>query len=277
MPSRARGDFPTKGPRDKDKDRSKRPRAHSAHVAAPRPGEEYKRQRREELQRLMAQSTCRKCNKPGHWARECPGDKGPREQRGTPHQSLVTQPGQAELSADAWQAFYEDLLSRQLEEPQERPQRVKKGRSQARVHFGESREANSGAPERIHSGFMVGSGEPGSGDPKRVLGTLGRGTHEVQADPQKLALWSSAELQRAVIVDVGCIRSVTGTMWMEETLQRLQSRGLPYRIHREADKFKFGDGEVQTSQYSVTFLAGFQEKVCWLRFSVVPGNCPPRF
>ena len=88
-------------------------------------------------------------------------------------------------------------------------------------------------------------------------------------------LWCVKELATAVILDIGCLKSVAGTTWMNQLLHTWQRKGWWFKVFKEKEVFRFGSGDTLTSQYGVQFQATFAGKEVILGFSVVKGECPP--
>ena len=91
--------------------------------------------------------------------------------------------------------------------------------------------------------------------------------------------WAMDELvtqsQSKMIVDLGCMKTVAGTTWINRVVKKWRQRGHFLKVTPEEEQFRFGDGQVVTSQFSVMLevtLAGIHGV---LRVSVVQGNCPP--
>eukprot|EP00913_Durusdinium_trenchii_P012521 g11757.t1 len=78
-----------------------------------------------------------------------------------------------------------------------------------------------------------------------------------------------------MIVDLGCMRTVAGTTWVNRVVQKWKRLKRYLKVVPEGEKFRFGDGQVVDSQFAVILevdIAGIQ---ALLRISVVHGNCPP--
>ena len=87
--------------------------------------------------------------------------------------------------------------------------------------------------------------------------------------------WCMQELVNKVILDIGCMKSVVGTRWMNSVVRRWREEGRWYKVVRESELFRFGNGTTLRSCYAVAFEATFARKHVILRFSVVAGDCPP--
>ncbi|CAE7431039.1 FV3-083R [Symbiodinium necroappetens] len=87
--------------------------------------------------------------------------------------------------------------------------------------------------------------------------------------------WCMQELVNKVILDIGCMKSVVGTRWMNSVVRRWREEGRWYKVVRESELFCFGNGTTLRSCYAVAFEATFARKHVILRFSVVAGDCPP--
>ena len=69
------------------------------------------------------------------------------------------------------------------------------------------------------------------------------------------AFWSQHELERRVIVDLGCVKSVVGVKWMRALLTEWKAQQRWFRICPEKEVFQFGNGENLTSRYAVQYEA----------------------
>ena len=87
--------------------------------------------------------------------------------------------------------------------------------------------------------------------------------------------WSLRELHSSLILDLGCMKSVAGTKWVNQHIQRLKSEGRWMKAEKEKESFRFGDGHELWSQYAFIFEATVLGVRVIVRLSVVPGECPP--
>ena len=87
--------------------------------------------------------------------------------------------------------------------------------------------------------------------------------------------WSMRELHSSLILDLGCMKSVAGTKWVNQHIQRLKSQGRWMKAVKERESFRFGDGHELHSAFSFVFEATMLGVQVVLRLSVVPGECPP--
>ena len=88
-------------------------------------------------------------------------------------------------------------------------------------------------------------------------------------------LWCHKELSQRVIVDLGCVRSVVGTRWMNEVVHRWRNENRWLQVEAETETFQFGNGETLVSRFRVHFEVCLAGKSAVLSMSVVPGSCPP--
>ena len=89
------------------------------------------------------------------------------------------------------------------------------------------------------------------------------------------AFWSQHELERRVIVDLGCVKSVVGVKWMRALLTEWKAQQRWFRICPEKEVFQFGNGENLTSRYAVQYEAVIAGAHVIINMSVVEGLCPP--
>ena len=100
--------------------------------------------------------------------------------------------------------------------------------------------------------------------------SLGRVYDEVNE-----VLWCMQELRSSVILDLGCLKSVVGTKWMNQLIGRWKEAKRWFKVYPEKEVFRFGSGGTLTSRFAVNLLASFCGKPVVLCFSVVEGECPP--
>ena len=87
--------------------------------------------------------------------------------------------------------------------------------------------------------------------------------------------WSLRELRSSLILDLVCVKSVAGTKWVNQRIQKLRSEGRWMRADKEKESFRFGDGYEVWSPYASIFEATVLGVGVILRLSVLPGECPP--
>jgi len=85
------------------------------------------------------------------------------------------------------------------------------------------------------------------------------------------------ELKSSVILDLGCLKSVAGTQWINQLVGRWKAQGRWFKVFEEKEVFRFGNGETLTSRYGLMVHCTFAGKDVILNFSVVKGDCPPYF
>lgn len=87
--------------------------------------------------------------------------------------------------------------------------------------------------------------------------------------------WSMEEMKNMMIVDLGCMKTVAGTDWINPLVRQLKHQGKYVKVEPENESFRFGDGHLSHSKYSVLVEVTLATIPCILRISVVSGNCPP--
>eukprot|EP00435_Cladocopium_sp_Y103_P046235 s919_g13.t1 len=87
--------------------------------------------------------------------------------------------------------------------------------------------------------------------------------------------WSLAELGDSMILDLGCMKTVAGTSWVNPIVQRWKAEGHFVKVVPESESFRFGDGHVNQSRFAIILHVSIATIPCLLRISVVAGNCPP--
>ena len=87
--------------------------------------------------------------------------------------------------------------------------------------------------------------------------------------------WSLSELSDKMILDLGCMKTVAGTTWINPVVQKWKQHGHYVRVVPESESFRFGDGHVNRSRFAVILHVSIAGIPCLLRISVVAGDCPP--
>ena len=87
--------------------------------------------------------------------------------------------------------------------------------------------------------------------------------------------WSMDEMGNKMILDLGCMKTVAGTDWINPIVKTLKQQGRYCRVTPERESFRFGDGHLTHSKFSVLMEVSLATIPCVLRVSVVSGNCPP--
>ena len=87
--------------------------------------------------------------------------------------------------------------------------------------------------------------------------------------------WSMAELGNKMILDLGCMRTVAGTLWATPVVKEWRRRGRYVKVIPEKESFRFGDGHICESKVALIIQVTLASIPCLLRVSVVSGKCPP--
>ena len=167
---------------------------------------------------------------------------------------------------------------------QECPLRQKKGASN-------SRSSHAVHVTSVTSGPA--SSEPGQWDMLASLAAYTKSDPELPDDVQQCqgfheclvtidhttldheTFWSMRELHSSLILDLGCMKSVAGTKWVNQHIQRLRGLGRWMKAVKGHESFRFGDGHELCSEYAFVFEATVLGVRVILKVSVVPGECPP--
>ncbi|CAE7326527.1 psaC [Symbiodinium sp. CCMP2456] len=83
------------------------------------------------------------------------------------------------------------------------------------------------------------------------------------------SFWAMRELHSSLILDIGCMKSVAGTKWTNQHIQRLRGLGRWMKAVKEKESFRFGDGHELCSEYAFIFEATIMGVRVLLRISVV--------
>ena len=84
-----------------------------------------------------------------------------------------------------------------------------------------------------------------------------------------------AELGNKMIVDLGCMKTVAGTTWINPMVTKWKQNGWYCKVVPEKESFRFGDGHVNHSRFAVILHVNIAGISCLLRISIVSGDCPP--
>lgn len=87
--------------------------------------------------------------------------------------------------------------------------------------------------------------------------------------------WSMAELGNKMILDLGCMRTVAGTLWATPVVKEWRRRGRYVKVIPEKESFRFGDGHICESKVALIIQVTLASIPCLLRLSVLSGKCPP--
>eukprot|EP00439_Symbiodinium_sp_Y106_P022212 s3337_g2.t1 len=165
---------------------------------------------------------------------------------------------------------------------QECPLRNKKGGSGSRpphaVHV--TAGTPSAAPEQwslLESLSAYTKREPRDGEPSESSyhDCLVASFQASSAPLDHETFWSMRELHSSLILDLGCKKSVAGTKWVNQHIQKLRGLGRWMKAVKEKESFRFGDGHELCSEFAFIFEAAVMGVQVILRISVVPGECPP--
>ena len=199
----------------------------------------FKKPDPEERRRLLAEkmktSPCHRCGELGHWSRECP-----MKMNATGVTSSRSGATRGPTAEDDWAAMVA-LCNRDG---------AKSDRGYKTLAAVVRREPQRQKPcNEIRRSFVCGK-------------------------PFE-AFWSQQELERKVIVDLGCVKSVVGVKWMRALLTEWKAQQRWFRVCPEKEVFQFGNGENLTSRYAVQFEAIVAGAHVIINMSVVSGHCPP--
>ncbi|CAE7467344.1 RE2 [Symbiodinium sp. CCMP2456] len=76
------------------------------------------------------------------------------------------------------------------------------------------------------------------------------------------------------ITDTACSRTVAGTQWLQDYMDRVGEDGGQPELSRECEAYKFGTGRIHYSSFSVVLSFNLGDKTVRLRASIIPGDIP---
>ena len=83
------------------------------------------------------------------------------------------------------------------------------------------------------------------------------------------------DYEGVMIVDIGCVRSVAGSAWVEREIAFRRHLGKHVFVERTADWFRFGDGVKRLSEYRVHLEVSIKGHVGLIPIDVIDYPCPP--
>ena len=107
--------------------------------------------------------------------------------------------------------------------------------------------------------------------PERLLMTASSTT----SVPVNEIFWSLNELGNKMILELGCVKTVAGTTWVNPLVVKWKSNGWYCRVIPEKESFRFRGWAHQPKQVRSDHPCELSGHPCLLRISVVAGNCPP--
>ena len=191
--------------------------------------------RKKAIAERMKVTACHNCGEVGHWSRECPKASGKTQN------VYVASSGRLRRSTATAMATIDEKENDEW---------------QLLMSLCSQEATESSGPQS--RAYMVRPGSVGPGSPG-----------------QQDVLWCMQELKSSVILDLGCLKSVAGTQWINQLVGRWKAQGRWFKVFEEKEVFRFGNGETLTSRYGLMVHCTFAGKDVILNFSVVKGDCPP--
>ena len=76
------------------------------------------------------------------------------------------------------------------------------------------------------------------------------------------------------ITDTACARTVAGTQWLQEYMDKLGDKEAKPELSKDCEAFKFGTGRIHYSSFNVILSFVLGDSMVQLRTSIIPGDIP---
>ena len=221
------------------------------------------------LEELMAKNPCRACGGYGHWSRDavCPKNQA----RASAGANVMTSERVTPPAVTASEALTASASSASKGASTQ----AAKGTPAIHSHAAltavlESYIGRKEPAQHAARAYMVAAAEGGFGFGDNAETVFDLSSDTFLAHPPK-----STDYEGVMILDIGCVRSVAGTAWVEREIAIRQRLGKHVSVERASDWFRFGDGVRRLSSYRVFLEIAIKGHTGLLAVNVIDYPCPP--
>jgi hypothetical protein len=129
---------------------------------------------------------------------------------------------------------------------------------------------------KAHSVNVVMSSDGGAAAMQTLRAIAGANKTEGHMVCTTLSAEANAQRGR-IVLDIGCLRSVAGSSWAKDVIATCEAEGKYYELIPEKERFIFGGGESNSSEFLLCFEASFVGHLALLNISIAEAPCPPLF
>lgn len=208
------------------------------------------------LEELMAKNPCRNCGGFGHWSRDAVCPKNQAKAAASTNVAATLAPSDSSTKVSAAMTASSQAASM-----------VAPSHAALTAVLESFVDRQQKSASHVASAYMTAAAVLGEGPAAEVI-DLNVETYIAQ--PTK-----TLDYEGSMILDIGCVRSVAGTAWIEREIALRQKLGKHVFVERTSDWFRFGDGVRRLSSYRVHLEIAIKGHVGLLAVNVIDYPCPP--